>query len=109
MQYRIRIFADFCDGAEGKNILETISLFCKNTDLYGADKHVFITAGDDYSHVIIWNTVMPNIRKGVPKENVIGFAYEPLVYLGLTNKFVDEILEGNKNNIKVVLINMKIL
>jgi hypothetical protein len=26
----------------------------------------------------------------------------------LTNKFVDEILEGNKNNIKVVLRNMKI-
>jgi hypothetical protein len=89
MPYRIRIFADFCDGAESKNIIETISLFCKNTDLYGANKHVFITDGDDYSHVIIWNTVMPNIRNGVPKENVIGFAYEPLVYLGLTHKFVE--------------------
>ena len=89
MQYRIRIFADFCDGAESKNIIETISLFCKNSELYGANKQVFITAGDDYSHVIIWNTVMPNIRKGVPKENVIGFAYEPLVYIGLTNKFVE--------------------
>ena len=54
---------DFCDGAEGKNIIKTISLFCKNTELYGADKHVFITDGYDYSHVIIWNTVMPNIRK----------------------------------------------
>ena len=89
MQYRIRIFADFCDSKHCKHAIESISLFCKNIELYGADNAVFITDGDDYSHVIIWNTGMPNIRKGVPKENVIGFAYEPVVYLGLTNKFVE--------------------
>ena len=89
MQYRIRIFADFCDSSHCKHAIETISLFCKNKELYGNDKQVFITNGDDYSHVIIWNTVMPNIREGVLKENVIGFAYEPLVYLGLTYEFVE--------------------
>ena len=89
MPYRIRIFADFCDSAYGKHAIESIALFCKNIELYGEDKQVFITEGDDYSHVIIWNTCMPNIREGVPKENVIGFAYEPIVYLGLSNEFIE--------------------
>jgi len=89
MQYRIRIFADFCDSTHCKHAIEPIALICKNIHLYGVDKQVFITDGDDYSHVIIWNTGMPNIRSDIPKENVIGFAYEPLVYLGLTDKFIE--------------------
>ena len=94
MQYRIRIFADFCDSAHCKHAIESISLFCKNIELYGANKSVFITDGDDYSHVIIWNTGMPNIRRDIPKENVIGFAYEPIVYLGLTHKFIEYAIQN---------------
>jgi len=94
MQYRIRIFADFCDSAHCKHAIESISLFCKNIELYGANKAVFITDGDDYSHVIIWNTGMPNIRRDIPKENVIGFAYEPIVYLGLTHKFIEYAIQN---------------
>jgi len=89
MKYRIRIFADFCDGAGSKQEMEAMSLLCKNTSLYGNDKDIYITDGDDYTHVIIWNTVMPIIKPDIPKENVIGFAYEPLVYLRLTHQFIE--------------------
>ena len=30
-----------------------------------------------------------NIPKHIPKENVIGLAYEPLIYLNLSDKFID--------------------
>jgi hypothetical protein len=87
--YRIRIFADFCNSTQCKNAIESISLFCNNTNQYGIYKPVFVTDGEDYTHVIIWNTAMPTIRLDVPKQNVIGFAYEPLVYLGITKQFVE--------------------
>jgi hypothetical protein len=70
-------------------VIETISLFCKNIDEYGPNKQIYITDGDDYSHVIIWNTAMPILKNDIPKKNVIGFAYEPLVYLGLTTTFIE--------------------
>ena len=60
MQYRIRIFSSWCDSTGGKNEIERISLFSQTTS-YGNDKHVYITDGDDYTHVIIWNTAMPEI------------------------------------------------
>jgi len=46
------------------------------------------TADDDYTHVIIQNTAMPPIRH-IPKENVLGLAFEPPAFLGLTPTFVD--------------------
>lgn len=78
---RIRIFADFCDSTQAKKYIDKISY-------YNGDK-IEIIDNDEYTHVIIWNTAMPNIREGIPKENVIGFAYEPLVYLRLTQDFID--------------------
>lgn len=88
MQYRIRIFSCFCDSTHGKNAIETISLLSQKS-YYGQDKQVYITDGDDYTHVIIWNTAMPEIPRDIPKENVIGFAYEPIVYLGLSPGFIE--------------------
>lgn len=88
MQYRIRIFSSFCDSTHGKNAIETISLLSQK-NYYGDDKQVYITDGDDYTHVIIWNTAMPEIQRDIPKENVIGFAYEPIVYLGLSPVFIE--------------------
>ena len=84
-QPRIRIFSDFCNSTHAKNAIDEIAYYKK--PLHSLP--VFITDDDDYTHVIIWNTAMPNIRKGIPKENVIGLAYEPYVYLKLTQKFID--------------------
>ena len=38
------------------------------------DKFV-LTGGEDYTHAIILNTAMPNLK--IPKKNVIGLALEP--------------------------------
>jgi len=46
------------------------------------------TEDNDYTHVILMNTPMPNIQH-IPKERVIGLAFEPIHYLGLTHEFVE--------------------
>jgi hypothetical protein len=55
---------------------------------YGKNKQIYITTGDDYSHAILLNTAMP-LLKNIPKENVIGLAYEPPYFLGLSLEFVE--------------------
>ena len=45
------------------------------------------TCNDDYTHAIILNTAMPKVT--IPKENVIGLAFEPIQFLGLTSVFID--------------------
>lgn len=78
-KYRIKFYSDFCDSLHCKNVCEEI---CQVDllDNYGPDKEMYITTDDDYTHVITWNTAMPDGIK-VPKQNVIGLAFEPLINL----------------------------
>jgi hypothetical protein len=46
-----------------------------------------LTAGEDYTHAIVINTFMPKLN--VPKENVVGFAWEPNPLLGLHPLFIE--------------------
>ena len=62
------------------------------------------TTGEDYTHAVILNTAMPILT--IPKANVIGLAFEPLEFLGLTPTFVEyaikhigKYLIGQKNNL----------
>jgi len=50
--------------------------------------HITITTDDDYTHVIILNTAMPQLPANFPTENVLGLAHEPSPFLGLTEEFV---------------------
>lgn len=81
----------YCSYASGDIFKEIYERLCEtvNLDYYGEDKKVYITNGDDYTHIIIINTAMPNIPSHIPKQNVIGLAFEPLPYLGLTTAFID--------------------
>ena len=45
------------------------------------------TTGDDYTHAIILNTAMPILS--IPKENVLGLAFEPIDFLNLTHEFIN--------------------
>jgi hypothetical protein len=85
--YRIRFFSSFGDSSKCKDIYERL---CESTTnaMYGIDKEIYITNDDDYTHVIILNTAMPEIPSHIPKKNVIGLAFEPPVFLGLTEEFV---------------------
>jgi hypothetical protein len=84
--YRVRIFSSFCPSENCKDVYERL---CEADilDNYGKDKKIYLTNGEDYTHVIILNTAMPNLWR-LPKQNVIGFAFEPVQFLGLTEEFV---------------------
>jgi hypothetical protein len=54
-------------------------------DNYGPDKEIYITNDDDYTHVILMNTPMPDLK--VSKEFVVGLAFEPPVFLAKDSNF----------------------
>ncbi len=54
---------------------------------YGIKKELYITTGEDYTHAVILNVAMP-LLKNIPKENVLGLAFEPPAYLKLTKEFI---------------------
>lgn len=84
----IKFFSSFCESKECKRMIE---LVCEThlMENYGTDKEINVTTDDElYTHAIIVNTAMPDIRADVPKSNIIGIAYEPPVFLGLTTEFI---------------------
>jgi len=85
---RIRIFSSFCPSENCKDIYERLCE-AKMMPNYGNDQEIYITNGDDYDHVIILNTAMPHIKPDVPRERVVGLAFEPPQFLQLTREFVE--------------------
>jgi hypothetical protein len=89
----IKVFSSFCSTEHMKEVFERI--FETSTMLnYGKDKDndkgqsVYITCDEDYTHAILLNTAMP-VLKDIPKEHVIGLAYEPPFFLGLSVEFIE--------------------
>jgi hypothetical protein len=87
MTIKIRIFSSFCESANCKKTFERLCETSKMSN-YGPDKDIYITNDDDYTHVIILNTAMP-VLKNIPKQNVVGLAFEPPIFLGLSLDFVE--------------------
>tara|TARA_E500000178_G_C16951633_1_gene721569 strand:- start:478 stop:1341 length:864 start_codon:yes stop_codon:yes gene_type:complete len=86
--YKLKIFSSFGKSENCKDIWERICE-TKDMDNYGIDKDIYITNDDDYTHVIILNTAMPEIPSHILKKNVIGLAFEPLPFLNLTDEFIE--------------------
>ena len=84
--YKIKIFCTFASSNKCKEIYERIN-YTNEIDFYGENKKIYITDNDDYTHAIIINTIMPELK--IPKENVIGLAFEPIYFLRLTSEFID--------------------
>lgn len=81
---QIRIFSSFSDSTHAKITAERVF---QSHLIPGYKDRFQLTDGDDYTHVLIFNVAMPNIEH-IPKENVIGLAYEPPYFLGLSQEFV---------------------
>ena len=84
----IKIFSDFCDSSVCKDAFER----CCNAsllDFYGKSKNVYIVGedNDNYTHAIILNKAMPKLS--IPKENVLGLAFEPYDFLHINEEFVN--------------------
>jgi hypothetical protein len=89
MKYKIKIFSTFANPMDCKNVCERIFQLYKMEN-YGPndEKEIYITTEDDYTHAFIFNTAMPSLLPTIPKENVVGFAFEPYQYLRITPQFV---------------------
>jgi hypothetical protein len=85
---RLRFFSNFGDSKACKAAYESMFCTCEMAN-YGPNKLVYITNDDDYTHAIILNTAMPLLKADIPKENVVGLAFEPIYFLGLNSAFVD--------------------
>ena len=83
---RIRIFSDFCSSEICKERVEE-KFHCSLKEYYRENGEIYITDKDDYTHAVILNKAMPNLT--IPKENVVGLAYEPFEFLGITPQFVE--------------------
>jgi len=75
----LRIFSSFCESIAAKHTIERV---------FPNYNNVKITGGNDYTHVLLFNTAMPEISH-IPKERVVGLAFEPPFYLGLSAEFVE--------------------
>ncbi len=101
--YKIKIFSNFCSSEKCKENFEKV--FNSNIyTFYGEDRQIYITTEDNYSHAIILNTAMPELN--IPKENVIGLAFEPLELLNINYQFIEyakkyigKYLIGDKKNL----------
>ena len=83
---KIKIFCSFCPSDKCKEVFERIN-YANQSSFYGKDKKYYFTNDDDFTHAIIMNTSMPDLK--IPKENVLGLAFEPISFLGLTPKFIE--------------------
>jgi hypothetical protein len=83
---KIKIFCSFAPSDKCKEVFEKIN-YSSELNFYGKDKKYYLTNEDDYTHAIIMNTAMPNLN--IPKENVLGLAFEPICFLGLTPQFIE--------------------
>ena len=84
--YKIKVFCPFANSTQCKDVYERIN-YAGELEFYGKNKSIVITDDDDYTHAIIINTTMPQLK--IPKQNVIGLAFEPIQFLGLTTSFVE--------------------
>lgn len=85
---RIKIFCPFASSKACKDVFERIN-HSYEIPFYGPDQQYHITDGEDYTHAVIMNTAMPQLNPGIPKSNVLGLAFEPVCFLGLSQEFID--------------------
>jgi len=76
--YRIRVFSSFGISENCKPVFERL---CETDKMenYGPDKDIYFVDDDTYTHIILMNTPMPNLL--VPKERVVGLAFEPPAFM----------------------------
>ena len=78
MTIKVRFFGDY--GPFNSKVLESV--------YDRSDNLIDLVNDDSYTHVVIVNKAMPNISH-IPKENVIGVAFEPYEFLFMNQEFIN--------------------
>lgn len=78
MTIKVRFFGDY--GPFNSKVLESI--------YNRSDSEINLVNDDSYTHVVIVNKAMPDISH-IPKENVIGVAFEPYEFLFMNQEFIN--------------------
>ena len=84
---KIIVLSDFWNPEDAANVF---------TDVFqkGQNNYPNITfVHHNYTHAIILNTYMPQ-NLNIPKENIIGLAWEPLEFLNITPKWLEYVKEN---------------
>jgi hypothetical protein len=82
MMIKIKIFSDFCSSEGAIRTFINLNELEKDEDY---NKNYCFTTEEDYTHAILMNKAMPSLR--IPRENVIGLAFEPREFLNITPIF----------------------
>lgn len=81
----VKFFAPFCSSSELKKAV----LDCFHFD----PEKIVVSDGEDYTHAVVINNGIPSTMKNLPKENVLGLAWEPPFgyhpFLNLNQQFID--------------------
>lgn len=81
---KIVFFSSFCSSEACRDTFIRVNELNKDPN-YGT-KYIFVGPDEEYTHAIIINTAMPKLK--VPPQNVIGLAFEPTPFLGLSPEFI---------------------
>lgn len=79
----VRFFAPFCSSTQLKTGI--------NACFYMDPTKITVTDGEDYTHAVVINNGIPADMKTLPKENVLGLAWEPpfgYPFLNLSTQFI---------------------
>ena len=85
---RVKIFSDFCSSSLA--LENYISTYCIKNNRY---HNILFVDDNSYTHAIVLNKDKPELN--IPKENVIGFAFEPIYILNFDSSDIEYI----KNNV----------
>lgn len=85
---KIIVLSDFWNPTDAMNIMTDV--FQKGPENY---KEYIEFVDKDYTHAIILNTYMPP-KLNIPKENIIGLAWEPLEFLNITPNWLNYVKEN---------------
>jgi hypothetical protein len=82
---RIKLFCSFAPSEKCIDVFERIN-YANEYSFYGKDKTYMFTVEENYTHAIIINNIMPKLN--IPKENVLGLAFEPPFFLRINASFI---------------------
>lgn len=85
---KIIVLSDFWKPDDAAQVMKDV--FQKGPNNYS--QHIQFVGDNSFTHAIILNTYMPKLQ--IPKENIIGLAWEPLEFLNITPQWLEYVKQN---------------